>query len=756
MNPITRMVIASRLSLSLVLVLTGSALARGQGTKADYERSDALGGWAASKVQRVEVRPQWSPNGDRFLYRRDLGNGVREFVLVPVADGVRKPAFDHADLAAKLAKESGKEATTERLPIERILLDDEGVVRFLAFDQGWKYDPRDGSLSKVDQAEIPAPQQRSRRRRGGEDRPPRFANRGQESPDGKWSVAIKDHNLILKAKDSADETVLTTDGMDRDAYEPAVFWAPDSSRFVALKTNAGEEHIVHFIESSPGPGEQPKLHSFPYHKPGDKIPTSKPHLFEVATKAEIPVRDELFSNPWSVGEFRWSADSSRFSFLYNQRGHQVLRLVEIDAKTGATRPVIDEVSKTFIDYAGKSYLRPIPECQEILWMSERNGWNHLYVYNEMTGLVKNAVTSGDWVVRSVDRVDVTKRQVWFTASGIVAGQDPYYKHACRVNFDGTGLVILTEADGTHEVEFSPDRRYLIDTYSRVDLAPVTELRDANTGKKILELERADDSELRKAGWQVPERFVSKARDGVTDIHGVIFRPTQYDPTKRYPVVEDIYAGPQDSFVPKNYGPVHGSQAMAELGFIVVKIDGLGTSNRSKAFHDVCWKNLGDAGLPDRILWMKAAAEKDPAMDLTRVGVYGGSAGGQNALGALLEHGDFYKVAVSDCGCHDNRMDKIWWNELWMGWPVGPHYDAQSNVTNAHKLKGKLLLMVGEMDRNVDPASTMQVVNALVKADKDFELLVVPGGGHGGGGKYTQRRRRDFLVRNLLGVEPRSE
>jgi dipeptidyl aminopeptidase/acylaminoacyl peptidase len=235
---------------------------------------------------------------------------------------------------------------------------------------------------------------------------------------------------------------------------------------------------------------------------------------------------------------------------------------------------------------------------------------------------------------------------------------------------------------------------------------------------------------------------------------VIYRPRNFDPARKYPVIEQIYAGPQGAFVPKRFSPLHSGEVLAELGFIVVQIDGMGTNWRSKAFHNVCWKNLGDAGFPDRILWMKAAAARYPSLDLTRVGVYGGSAGGQNALGAVLFHGDFYKAAVADCGCHDNRMDKIWWNEAWMGWPVGPEYAASSNVTNAHKLRGKLLLTVGELDRNVDPASTMQVVNALIKAGKDFDFVVFPGAGHGAGSsRYGERRRRDFFVRYLLGVEP---
>ena len=357
--------------------------------------------------------------------------------------------------------------------------------------------------------------------------------------------------------------------------------------------------------------------------------------------------------------------------------------------------------------------------------------------------------------RGVDRVDVKNREIWFRALGSHEGQDPYHVHFCRIKFDGTGLVKLTEGDGTHAIEYSPDRKVFIDTYSRVDLPPVTELRRTSDGKKICDLEKADASALLKV-LQLPERFVAQGRDGKTDIYGYIVRPSNFDPKKKYPVIEAIYAGPHDHHVRKAFSSAPGEQRMAELGFILVKIDGMGTNWRSKGFHDVCWKNLGDSGFPDRILWIKAAAEKHPEMDLSKgVGIYGGSAGGQSSTRALLAFGDFYTVAVSDCGCHDNRMDKIWWNELWMSWPIGPHYAEQSNVTQSHKLTGKLMLAVGELDRNVDPSSTYQVVNALIRANKDFDLLVVPGGGHGAGSSaYGGRRTMDFFVPHLMGVEPR--
>ena len=312
-------------------------------------------------------------------------------------------------------------------------------------------------------------------------------------------------------------------------------------------------------------------------------------------------------------------------------------------------------------------------------------------------------------------------------AGSFPARTPYYIHYARINFDGTGLTLLTEGNGTHSISYSPDKKYYVDTYSRVDMPAVNELRRTADGKLVCELEKGDMSALVKLGWTPTEPFVAKGRDGKTDIYGVIIRPLNFDPKKKYPVLENIYAGPQDAFVPKGFSAGQDS-ALAELGFIVVHIDGMGTNWRSKAFHNVCFKNLKDAGFPDRILWMKAAAAKYPYMDLTKVGLFGGSAGGQNAAGGVIFHGDFYKAASADCGCHDNRMDKIWWNEAWMSWPIDESYEQSSNVVNAKNMPDDchLLLMVGELDTNVDPASTMQVCNALIKANKDYELIVFPG------------------------------
>ncbi|MGC4003863.1 MAG: DPP IV N-terminal domain-containing protein [Pirellulales bacterium] len=380
-----------------------------------------------------------------------------------------------------------------------------------------------------------------------------------------------------------------------------------------------QTHEIHMVESSPRDQTQPKLITKQYLKPGDRVAVSKPHLFDLEAGKEIRIDDKLFAEPWSIDRLEWEADSVRFTFLFNQRGHQVLRFLAVTASTGETKPVIDEVSKTFIDYSGKLYLhRTI--SNEIIWMSERDGWNHLYLIDAKSGSVKNRLTQGDWVVRGVDLVDERNRQIWFRAGGIAPEQDPYHIHFCRVDFDGKNLVRLTVGDGTHEIAYSPDKSTYIDTYSRIDLPPIHELRRTSDGKLLAELERADWTALVEAGWTKPERFVAKGRDGKTDIYGAIFRPTRFDTNRTYPVIERIYAGPHSSFVPKKFSEWHGNlQTYAELGFILVQIDGMGTSNRSKAFHDVCWKNLVDAGFPDRILWMKAAAAQFPTLDLTARG-----------------------------------------------------------------------------------------------------------------------------------------
>ncbi len=580
--------------------------------------------------------------------------------------------------------------------------------------------------------------------------------------DGKWEAFIQDFNVFLKSAGDHPAFPLSFDGSDGNYYTlRTIAWSPDSKRLVAYRTRPGYNREIMYIESSPRGQIQPKHVTIHYLKPGDTLDIARPVLFDVAARKGIEIDNSLFPNPYSLSPPRWWKDSRGFTFEDNQRGHQVYRIIEVDARTAKARPLITETSKTFIYYnrlgpglsAGRRYRHDVDDGNEIIWASERDGWEHLYLYNGVTGEVKNQITKGNWLVRNVDWVDDKKRQIWFDAGSSVPGQDPYFTQAYRINFDGTGLTRVTFSEATHSINFSHDHKYFVDTWQRVDLPAVAQLHRTGDLKMILDLDRGDASAWLAAGFRYPDVFVAKGRDGKTDIWGIIIKPANFDASKKYPVIENIYAGPQGSFVPKGFVPYSQDQSLADLGFIVVHIDGMGTSNRSKPFHDVCYKNLADAGFPDRILWHKAAAAKYPWYDISRVGIFGTSAGGQSSLGGVLFHPEFYKVVVTNSGCHDNRMDKLWWNEQWMGWPIGPQYAASSNVDNAYRLQGKALIIAGELDTNVDPASSLQVVNALVKAHKHFEMLYIPDQNHGVPILNSEHYRDDFFVHNLLGVEP---
>ncbi|WP_146524903.1 prolyl oligopeptidase family serine peptidase [Novipirellula artificiosorum] len=786
-----------------------------QGTLAEYEHWESLASRIDQPVFADKVKPNWiDESKGQFWYQIQRSEDNSLFVLVDATQGARQefkslpqlvrhlsdsddelPADLKRDSLAPNARIQRSRDGGQRTEIHFKNETDEplrykwvnssgGLVEYGKVEAGataslstfdghsWVLETEAGqvvaafvaavwqSLAIID-AETPRPEPLELRRR-----PRDRSGQRHPSPDGQWHVEFANHNVVLVNNQSNNSITMTHDGMEQNGYGGNVWWSPDSAHFVVFKTTRIDVRTIPIVESSPKGSIHSKLLTVKYAKPGDPVDHDRPVLLHIpdeierqegdTTNVAQPIEDSLFSSPYSIGEVHWHKDSTFFSFVYNQRGHQVLRVIAVDAETAEPRVMIDEQSETFVCYSHKKYLRRLDQTDEAIWMSERSGWNHLYLIDQQTGDVKNAITSGPWVVRDVERVDEENRQVWLTVSGIDPDQDPYYKHLVRVDFDGSHLVRFTSANGDHRWVFSPEQRYLIDSYSRVDLPPVSVLCDANTGDMICELEHADASQLLNTGWRYPERFVAKGRDGVTDIFGIVIRPTHFDPSKTYPVLEAIYAGPHAAFVPKSFGRQTNLQKMAELGFIIVKMDGMGTSYRSKAFHDVCWKNLGDSGFADRIAWIKAAAKEHPEMDLTRVGIWGGSAGGQSAMRALIAHGDFYHAAVADCGCHDNRVDKMWWNEQWMGYPIESHYAEQSNVTQAHRMQGDLMLIVGELDHNVDPASTMQVVHALVKADKDFELLLMPGVGHGAAGHpYAERRQADFFVRKLWKREPRN-
>jgi len=774
---LTRILCLSVLAIGLVPV--SNALIA-QGTVPDYVRATGLRDKYDGLVVNVPETPRWIERTNRFWYRKTVAGG-HEFLLVDADAGTKAAAFDHAKLASALSAALGRPITAITLPFNLFAFTNNGrEIQFVLSDgpggrgAGGGRGRGDGPLfppgtptwrCSLDTYVCRRPENEGRGRGrgatgggglGGPVRPERNVNGAEpkRSPDDKLEALVQNYNIAIREAGKREVTLLSTDGSEGGYYDPeTIEWSPDSRKIVAYKVKPGHRRYVHYVASSPEDQLQPKHSTMQYAKPGDVLDVEQPVLFHVASRTQLFVDNTLFPNAYDNSRFVWRANSSAVTFEYNQRGHQLFRVIEIDAESGRARAVITEEPKTFFCYSGKKYRRDFAEGKEIIWMSERDGWNHLYLYDGVSGQVKNQITKGEWVVREVVAADEDTRQIWFAASGMHPDKDPYFVHYYRINFDGTGMTPLTQADANHTVAFSPDRKFYVDTYSRVDLPPVSELRRAGDASLAMPLEKGDHAELVKAGWKAPEVFVAKGRDGTTNIWGVIYRPTNFDPAKKYAVIENIYAGPQGAFVPKSFQAFNQMQSLAEVGFIVVQIDGMGTNYRSKAFHDVAWKNLGDAGFPDRILWHKAAAAKYPYYDITRVGLYGTSAGGQNSLGGLLFHPEFYKAAVSSVGCHDNRMDKIWWNEQWMGWPIGPQYSKASNVDNAHRLQGKVLLVVGELDQNVDPSSTMQVVNRLIKHNKDFDLLVIPGAGHGPGGAYGDHKRFDFFSRHLLNVKP---
>lgn len=616
----------------------------------------------------------------------------------------------------------------------------------------WHVDARTGAKTKITDTTKLVPTKNNGIIHGGiKSRWERQRPSDSLSPDKQWIASVRAGNVFLRPAQGVEAIKCTKNGDPTNPYGH-IQWSPDSKHLIVFHIFPVKEKPVYYVLSSVDTSSRGILKSHEYAQPGDPFTGYELFTINVADKKLVKVETEIYNfldYPW----IHWRPnDNNFFTFEKADRGHQRFRIIEVNANTGATRNLIDQQTSTFI-YESRIFSWYTAASNEIIWSSEKDGYNHLYLVDAVKGGVKNAITGGNWVVRKVDSIDESKREVWFQASGMNAGEDPYNIHYYRIGFDGKKLVSLTPANASHFCTFSPDRKYFIDNYSRPDLPAVTELRRTSDGKLISVLERADLSAYRQLGISMPEVFVAKGRDGVTDIWGIVCRPPNFDSTKKYPVIENIYAGPQDAFVPKRFMNYGEMQSMAALGFIVVQCDGMGTANRSKAFHDICWKNLADAGLPDRILWIKALAKKYPYIDTARVGLYGTSAGGQNAAGALLFHPEFYKAAVSSCGCHDNRIDKQWWNEQWMGYPVGPHYGEQSNITNAAKLKGALLLMVGEADTNVPPESTLRFAGALIKAGKVFDLLVIPGMGHSDGGPYGRLKKRDFFVKHLLGVEP---
>ena len=579
---------------------------------------------------------------------------------------------------------------------------------------------------------------------------PRFPQRDPlriMAPDSTKLAYIKDNNVWISKADGTEQSQLSFDGTEGDPYVE-IRWSPDAKKLSALKREQIKERQIILRQSRPDDQVQPRYRYLDYAKPGDRLPQSVPALFDAESRKAIPLDREIPHDQYSLRLGPWSSDSRYFTYEYNQRGHQLYELAAVDAATGAVRTLAEERTDTFI-YYNDLWRYFFKDGRHCLWISERDDWRHLYIIDTQT-LQMRQLTRGQWNVREIHHVDEQGGFILANANGLAAdtGEDPYNKHVIRIDLASGKVTDLTPENANHTASFNRDFTVFVDSYSRPDLPATSVLRDAADGTVLTLIQQEDISGVIAGGFTMPEVFSAKGRDGVTDIWGTIYRPFKFNPRKNYPVVEYIYAGPHDSHVEKSFMSAPPRFArLLELGFIVVTIDGMGTDNRSKSFQDVAWRNLKDAGFPDRILWIQAAAKKYKYMDLNKMGIYGYSAGGQNAMAALLFHPEFYKVGVALCGCHDNRMDKIWWNEQWMGYPVGPWYGESSNVDNAWRLEGKLLLINGEIDDNVDPASTLQVVSELVRHDKDFEQLFLPGYSHNLGSAWISRRVFEFFYRN---------
>jgi len=735
-------------------------------TEADYARAERFMPWNANRlVYNASVRPHWLPN-DAFWYRNAIPGG-HEYVVYDPARRTRARLFDHDRLAAALSAAADTTYAPLDLPITTLdLAADRASLSFTAGRRRFTCDLR------AYRCETSAPRRAPRRNE-------------VVSPDGKLAAFIRDYDLWVRDLETGRETRLTTDGAkdygyatDNQAWarsdRPTLLWSPDSRMIATYKQDERGVGEMYLVEHRVG---HPKLQAWKYPLPGDSV---VPMLERVIIHLDGPKVVRLQSPPdhhrstvcdgiKCGGEFvdvEWSADSRHFAFVSTSRDYKHVALKVADPQTGAVRTVLEETTPTFFEstlIGERQNWRVLHSTGEVIWFSQRDDWGHLYLYDLATGKLKNRITSGEWNVVQILRVDEKNRTIYFTAVGREQGRDPYFRHLYRVRFDGKGLELLTPEDADHDVVFSPSGRYFVHTYSRPDTPPVTQVRRAD-GKNAATVERADISRLLAQGWVPPIPFTVKARDGVTDLYGLLFRPSNFDETKKYPIINNIYPGPQVGSVRgRSFSAARGdAQALAELGFIVVQLDAMGTPLRSKTFHAAYYGDMGDNGLPDQVAGMKQLAERYPWIDLGRVGIYGHSGGGYATAAALLRYPDFFHVGVSSAGNHDNRLYSYHWGEKWHGLLVKgadgkDNYESQANHPLAANLKGKLLITHGSADDNVSPDATMLLVDALIRANKDFDLIIFPNRRHGFSLEdYMVRKRWDYFVRHLLGAEPPKE
>ncbi len=745
---------------ALLALLPVSAMS--QGMRAAYQRAESfMGGNLQGKIYIADVHPNWIGQSDSFWFVK-IGPEGKDFIKVDAAKDTQGPAFDQARLAATLSHAMGRTYEANNLPFYSFEYVNKGqAIRFQADDTSW--------TCSLDNYECKRAAM------------PHGARYESISPNGRWAAFVRHYNLYVRDTSTGTVSQLTFNGVAGDSYatplpdlrtlvaedvtngdnvkeRPGVFWSPNSDKLVTYRMdsrNAGRYTSIQFV---PPHQLRPIAYNYVYPLPGEILPKAIPVVFDLSTGIRrVDVKTPPLQMQFQGGpHFTWMPDNKHFYYVHDARGEKYVAVRVVNADTGVQKVLYEEIAKPYpyVD-PGETMFRFIDHFQQFLWTSERSGWNQLYRYNGKTGQLIDRVTHGNWVVRQIVKVDEKTHQVFFLAGGVNPKMDPYYTQLYRINLNGTDMKLLTPENADHSVSVSPDGKYFVDNYSRPNLPTVSELRRTSDGSVVRTIERTDDSWLVKNGWKPPIPFEGKAADGKTELYGIIVRPTDFNPKEKYPILENIYTGPQGHFVPKTFGAALRLQSMAELGFVTVMVDGRGTTGRSRAFHDFSYHNMGNVFI-DHVTMIKQMAAKYPWMDINKVGIHGISAGGYGSAHAFLQFPNFYKVCVSISGDHDPRLDKAWWNELYQGYPVGKDYEEQANETIAKQLKGHLLLIHGDIDDNVNPTETMHLVNALMNANKDFQMLLVPNMYHGPSGPhamYVVRREWDFFVRYLLGKEP---
>ncbi|HZY38394.1 MAG TPA: DPP IV N-terminal domain-containing protein [Mucilaginibacter sp.] len=757
-------------------ILSAAAVSGQQGpvlTDKDYAHAESFLNYNTGPlIDHATVNPNWLP-GDKFWFR-DLNSRGSEFILIDPAKKSISGVFDQAKLAAALSAATGNHYEGLMLPFESFAYSaDGGSVIFRAAGKQWKCDLQ--SYQCVPDTEKIAGGMAGtgsgRRFRGG-------PQNEVLSPDGKKAAFIRDWNLWVRDNATKKETQLTVDGIENYGYAtdnagwkqgdgPILRWSPDSKKIATFKQDQRKVSDMYLVTTNVG---KPALRTWKYPFPGDKdipmihrviINVDEPKLIAIDVPAD-PHRASLSDDVASSGTFDdvdWSEDGAQLAFVSTSRDHKDEKFRIADANTGAVREVFEETVPTQYESGwGSINWKFLSKTNEIIWFSERDNWGHLYLYDAATGKLKNQITKGDWVVTQMLYVDEAKREIYFMADDREA-ENPYFSQFCKIGFDGKHLTVLTPESGNHDVTLSPSKKYFIDTYSKPDVPPVTVFRDM-IGKIITTVEKADISRLLAAGWKPVTPFSVKAHDGTTDIYGLMFTPTNLDPNKKYPIVDYIYPGPQGGSVGGwSFAASRGdNQALAELGFVVIVLEGTSNPLRSKSFHDMSYGNMAENTLPDQITGIKQLADKYGYLDTTRVGIWGHSGGGFATGTAMFRYPDFFKVGIAESGNHDNRNYEDDWGERYDGLVANSNYEAQANELYAKNLKGKLLLAHGLMDNNVPPENTLLVVEALERANKDYDLIIFPNSQHGYGpfSAYMMRRRWDYFVKNLLGGTPPKE